>query len=153
MSLSVVLVPLALAAANSAVSFAIKDKVEEGVLYRIETNMKDESILAEALKGFGCQVELNEQTFHSTIGEIQMAFQQQEDGTFSGIFNESVSTDEATEFLQDVQKEYIRIVQKQTYEKLMARAKAEGLVLEQESTNEDDSIVLTFQVKESLKIE
>ncbi|AST90918.1 MULTISPECIES: hypothetical protein [Sutcliffiella] len=150
MSLSVVLVPLALGAASSAVSFALREKVEEGVLYKIETNMKDEILLEESLKSFGCNVDLNEESFHSSIGDIQMAFQQQENGTFSGIFNESVSTEEAQEFLQDVQKEYVRLVQNRTYEKLIARARQEGLILEHENTTDDNTIQLTFQVKEKL---
>ncbi|MGM8214592.1 hypothetical protein ACLIA0_03355 [Bacillaceae bacterium W0354] len=150
MSLSMFLVPIAIGAASTAVSYALKEKVDEGVLYRIDTNMKDETILEEALKSFGCQIDLNEERFHSSLGDIQMAFQQQEDGTLSGYFNESVSTEEAEEFLKDIQKEYTRIVQKNTYEKLLARAKDEGLILEQENKNDDDSIVLTFQVKEKL---
>ncbi|WP_102026762.1 hypothetical protein [Salirhabdus sp. Marseille-P4669] len=148
MSLSVFLVPLAIGAVSSAVSFALEEKVEEGVLYRIDTNIKDENILEEALKNFGCNVDLNNETFHSTLGQIEIAFQQQENGTISGYFNESVSKEEAEEFLQDIQKEYTRIVQQQTYEKLLVRAKQEGLLLETENKQDDNTIVLTFQVKE-----
>lgn len=142
------LVPIAIGAASTVVSYAIQEKVDEGILYRMDTNMKDEAILAEALNHFGCKVDLNEETFKSSLGNIQMAFQQQEDGTFSGYFNEQVSTDEAEEFLKDVQKEYTRIVQKNTYETLLTRAKEQGLRLEQEQKNDDETIVLTFQVKE-----
>lgn len=148
MSLSMFLVPIAIGAASTVVSYAIQEKVDEGILYRMDTNMKDEAILAEALNHFGCNVDLNEETFKSSLGNIQMAFQQQEDGTFSGYFNEQVSTDEAEEFLKDVQKEYTRIVQKSTYETLLTRAKEQGLRLEQEQKNDDETIVLTFQVKE-----
>lgn len=149
MSLSLTLIPLAIGA-SSAIAFALKDKVEEGEFYLVDTNMKDEETLEVALKNYGCNVTLDQESFQSSIGDIQLAFQQQENGTFSAVFSNSVETGDAEEFIGGIQKEYTRLVQKQTYEKLMERAKAEGLVLEAENTNEDGTIVMTFQVKENL---
>lgn len=153
MSLSAVLVSAAIAVSSSAVSYALQEKLEEGTFYRIDTNMKDESILERALKNYGCDVMLDNESFQSSLGDVQLAFQKQEDGTLSSIFSENVSTDDATEFLKEIQKEYTHIVQKDTYEKLMQRAEQEGLQLETETTNEDETIVLTFQVKENFNYE
>jgi len=149
MSLSAVLVSAAISVSSSAISYALQEELEEGTFYRIDTNMKDEEILERALKNYGCDVVLDEETFQSSLGNVQLAFQKQEDGTLSSIFNESVPVEDATEFLEGIQKEYTRIVQKQTYQKLLQRAEQEGLQLETETKNEDETIVLTFQVKEN----
>lgn len=151
MSLSLTLIPLAIGTA-SAISFALQEKIEEGTFYRIDTNMKDENLLKEALENYGCDVSLNEEKFHSSLGELQLAFQQQENGTFSAYFQEDVAVKDAEEFLFGIQSEYTRLVQKGTYEKLLARAKAEGLKLEAENRQEDDTIVLTFQVEENRNV-
>lgn len=152
MSLSLGLIPLAFGV-TTAISYALEEKVEGGTFYRIDTNMKEEAILEQALKNFGSDVVSDEETFQMALGDLELAFQKQENGTLSAIFNENVATDDATEFLEGVQQEYARMVQKQTYEKLLERAKNEGLQLETETTNEDDSIVLTFEVEENWNYE
>lgn len=149
MSLSIFLVPIAIGA-SSVISYALQEKVEEGTFYRIQTKMKDETILEEALENYGCQVTLNENSFHSSLGTIQIAFQEQENGTLSAVFSEDVVATDAEEFIANIYNEYTRIVQQKTYEKLLNRAKAEGLQLESESRNDDETIVLTFQVEERL---
>lgn len=153
MSLSVLLIPAAIGIASAVSSTFIQEKLTEGTFYRIDTNMKDEIILEEALKNYGCDVLLNEENFQSSLGELQIAFQIQEDETISAIISEDVKLEDAQEFLTEVHSEYTRIVQRQTYEKLLIRAKEEGLILESENHAEDDSIVLTFQVKEKQYIE
>lgn len=150
MSLSIFLVPAALAITTAVSASVMEEKVTEGTFYRIDTNMKDEKILEEALHNYGCNVLLNEKNFQSSIGELQMAFQEQEDGTISAIIREDIELEDAEEFLNDIHREYTRIVQNRTYEKLLARAKEEGLILESENKGDDNSIVLTFQVKESV---
>ena len=147
MSLSLTLVPLAIGAA-SVISYAVQEKVEEGTYYRIDSNMKDETTLAKALKHYGCDVTLDEEVFQSSLGSFELAFQMQEDGTFSAIFDEGIAVNDAEDFMMNIQSEYTRVVQQETYQKLLARAEQEGLNLQAEQTTEDGTIVLTFDVEE-----
>lgn len=147
MSLSLILIPIAVATA-SASAYALQEKVEHGTYYRISTKIKDETILKEALENRGSQVTLDEQQLESAIGNVEIIFQRQEDETISAIFHEDVALQDAEEFVSNTYEEYLRVVQEKTYEKLLERAKNEGLLLESENRNEEDAIVLTFQVEE-----
>ncbi len=147
MSLSLTLIPIAIAT-TSIVSYALQGKVEEGAYYKINTKIKDENILKEALENRGNMVSLDEKQIESSIGNVEIVFQRQEDETISAIFHEDVSLEDAEAFLKNTYDEYTRVVQHHTYEKLIERAKNEGLLLESETRNEDDTLVLTFQVKE-----
>ena|SRR5690625_2696146 len=147
MSLSITLVPLAIAA-SSAVAYALQGKIEEGTYYKIDTKIKDEVILQQALENYGCQVAMDEHTLESTLGNVQVAFQRQENETISALFHKEIEPTDAQEFIGNIYDEYTRVIQQKTYEKLLERAQNEGLVLETENRNEEDTIVLTFQVKE-----
>ncbi|MEI3612349.1 hypothetical protein [Pseudogracilibacillus sp. SO30301A] len=147
MSLSLTLIPIAIAA-SSVVSYALQDKIEEGIYYKIDTNLKDENILTEALKNRGCNVSLDKRQIESTLGNVEIVFQRQEDDTISAVFHKDIPLKDAEEFVKNTHEEYTRIVQQKTYHKLVERAKNEGLILESEKRNEEDTIVLTFQVGE-----
>ena|SRR5690625_586435 len=147
MSLSITLVPIAIAA-SSVVSYALQEKIEEGTYYKIDTKIKDETILKEALENYGCKVSLDGENLESTLGDVEIMFQKQENSTISALVHEDVELGDADQFVQNIYGEYTRVIQHQTYEKLVERAQNEGLFLESENRNEEDTIVLTFQVKE-----
>ena len=147
MSLSLTLIPIAIAA-TSVVSYALQDKIEEGIYYKIDTNIKDEKILTEALRNRGSSVALDKRQIESTLGNVEIVFQRQEDDTISAVFHQDIPVEDAEEFVKNTHEEYTRIVQQKTYHKLVERAKNEGLILESEDRNEEDTIVLTFQVEE-----
>ncbi|WP_017471413.1 DUF1257 domain-containing protein [Amphibacillus jilinensis] len=152
MSLSLVLVPIVIGI-SSGIKLAMSEKVEDGAFYKLQTNMKDNALLAETLRNYGCQVTMDEEQLQSSLGDTQLGFQLEEDGTFSAVFSAEVVTKDAKELMTDLQEEYSRLVQKQTYEKLLQRASKKGLLLESENTNQEDTIVLTFQVKEQRNYE
>ncbi|MEK4298639.1 hypothetical protein MKY30_04335 [Oceanobacillus sp. FSL W8-0428] len=152
MSLSFILVPIAIGA-TSAISLAMSEKIEEGEFYKITTSMKDNTMLTEALQNYGCNVTIENERMQSSLGNTQLAFQQEENGTFSAIFAEDVAVEDAKELLTNIQNEYTSFVQKQTYDKLLQRAEKEGLMLESENTDDEDTIVLTFQVRENRNYE
>lgn len=144
MSLSVVLLP----ALISGVSIATADAEMFGQYYKMKTSMKDENILQEALENRGSHVTLDEMQIEASIGDVDIVFQREEDDTISAFFNKEINQHESKEFLSYTEKEYKRIVQQKTYEKLLERAKHEGLVLQSDKVNEENTIVLTFGVEE-----
>lgn len=147
MSLSIVFVPIAIAV-TSGVAIKIEERLSEGEYYQVNTTMKDETIIQEALENRGSEVTFDEHQIESKIGDIDIMFQRQDDETISAIFHKNVHVKDAEEFVENTYNEYTRIIQQQTYEKLMQRAENEGLLLQSETRNEENTIVLTFDVKE-----
>lgn len=147
MSLSIFLIPIAIAV-SSGLAIKIEDSLSEGEYYQVNTQMKDDTIIQEALENRGSEVTYDEHQIESKIGNIDIMFQRQEDDTISAIFHKDVLVEDAEEFVENTYNEYTRIIQQQTYEKLMQRAENEGLILQSETRNEENTLVLTFNVKE-----
>lgn len=155
MSLSIFLVPLAIAGttALTASTYSVNIEAElsalneKKVYYKVETKMKDEQLLQETLRNYGSETSHVNKHVESIIGDVQITFYKEENGTFSAIFHEEIDVADAEQFVNNIFEEYTRVVQQQTYEKLMERATREGLIFESEN-REEDTITLTFQVKE-----
>src|SRR5699024_2588712 len=107
-----------------------------------------EQLLQETLQNYGSETEIENDEVSSQVGDTEITFIKAANGTYQAYFHESVALRDAEEFMDNIYEEYTRIVQRKTYDKLIERAGNEGLVFESEETNEEDSIVLTFQVKE-----
>lgn len=147
MSLSAILVPIVISSI-AGVSLDSAEEILHGNYYKVKTSMKDETLLKKALENRGSDVQLEKMQIEASIGAVDIVFQREEDDTISAFLNKNVEREEAIEFLQNVETEYRRLVQQQTYEKLLQRAKHEGLILNSNTVNEDNSIVLTFNVEE-----
>lgn len=156
MSLSVFLIPFAIAGTATAISSKmysvdiqseLPSMKENETYYKLETKIKDEELLQETLRNYGSESSVVNEHVESVIGDVQITFYKEENATFSAIFHERIDIVDAEEFVENIFEEYTRIVQQKTYEKLMERASNEGLVFESENRNED-SIVLTFQVND-----
>lgn len=157
MSLSVFLIPIAIAGISAGTGQLLKvdvvTDVDETVLdehktyYKIETKIKDEQLLQVTLQNYGSETSKKENYIDSFIGDVQVTFYKEENETFSAIFHEEIDVTDAEQFVDNVFQEYMRVVQQKTYETLMERANNEGLIFESEN-HQEDSIVLTFQVKE-----
>lgn len=155
MSLSVMLVPLAIAVRSELknVRVQIETEVDETFLtkhktyYKLKTQIKDEQLLQEALQHIGSETSQIDKHIKSIIGDVQVIFYKENDGTFSSLFHEHIDVRDAEQFIHNVFEQYTSIVQQKTYEKLIKRARQEGLILESES-RQDESIVLTFQVRD-----
>ncbi|HLR70118.1 MAG TPA: hypothetical protein VK085_01655 [Pseudogracilibacillus sp.] len=156
MSLSVFLVPTM---AIGAVTVAVGGSTEEleielsslpqnEVYYKLEMKIKDEALLQETLQNYGSHSELENDEVTSKVGDTEITFIKNAKGMYDAYFHEDIALEEAEQFVDNIYEEYTRVVQQKTYEKLIERAGHEGLVLESEETNENDAIVLTFEVKE-----
>jgi len=119
---------------------------EETNFYKIETTIKKEDILIEALQNYGNKVEETETSIETVVLETSITVIKEETGLYSAAFNDDIKKEDAAEFVESIVDEYTNIVQQQVYEKLMSRAEQEGLVFESEEQRED-SVVLTFGVK------
>jgi len=146
MSLSILLLPAALAV-TTGIASQLEQKVELGEFYKINTNMKDEQIMQKALENRGNTVTVKDDQIEASIGKVDIYFQRQQDNTISAIFHKDIAVEDAREFIENTHEEYTHIVQQNTYDKLLQRAENEGLVLQTETKQKDNTIVLTFNVE------
>ncbi|ANC79149.1 hypothetical protein JYA63_05235 [Fictibacillus nanhaiensis] len=146
MSIELVLIPVGIAVAQSVGSMIEKHKFKEKT-YTIKTVMKRHHLLQRAIEQYGCKVnELTLQNYETEIGDIKIYFQQDEQGIFEAVFDESVDANDAIEFIENLHTEYKYLIQQETYKALLIKAKDKGLILESEEIQKDRSILLTFNV-------
>lgn len=143
------LLPVGIAVAHSVGSLIEKHKDGQGMTYSIKTVMKRQHLLQKAIEQYGCEVhEMNQQNYKTLVGDIKILFQQNENGIFEAIFDESVQEEDALDFLNNLHTEYRYLIQQETYNKLLLQAGEHGLELESEEVQEDRSILLTFNVSQ-----
>ncbi|MFC0187120.1 DUF1257 domain-containing protein [Fictibacillus aquaticus] len=146
MSIELVLIPIAIAATQFT-SEQIKKRKEKSESYLLSSYMKDEKLLQQALEQYGCStVMLEDSNIALHNGAHQMAFYKNVEDIFDLVADSSVSQEDAEQFLHHIQDEYTRILQQETYQKLLERAQKQGYVLESEEITDNNSIVLTFKV-------
>jgi hypothetical protein len=148
MSIEIALIPVVIAVTQSVSSHLTK-RMDVNGMYTIETIMKDERILQKALEHYGCSSRLlSEYEVQSQVGDVPILFQRNEQGAIAASFEHAIRIEEAEPFIRNIEQEYTHIVQQETYMKLLERAKEQGLVLEAETVDDHNSIVLTFRVTE-----
>ncbi|MFE8700596.1 DUF1257 domain-containing protein [Cytobacillus sp. FJAT-54145] len=106
--------------------------------------MNDENLLKRALEQYGCSFEKDEKTLN--VEDFKIGFLKNDVGIFEAVFDIDIKFEDAQRFLQNIEEEYTHILQQETYQKLLHRAKEQGLILETEEVNESNSIILTFKV-------
>ena len=109
--------------------------------------MKDEAVLQQALDNYGYANEFrDEQQLQAIVGEVQLHFVKNEAGQFDCVFSKEIEQQHAEQFVQSIETEYRKLIQKKVYQLLLEQSTEAGLVLEHEQVDEEQSIVLTFQV-------
>jgi hypothetical protein len=144
MSLEVVLIPLAIAAAGAIAARKHSPSLSKSLC--LETQVKDTALLERALRDYNCTTRLEANQLHARYGNTQMIFAPNQQGVFDAYIMGNVAIEEAQTFITDLHDQYKRLVQQQSYETLLQRAKARGLVLESEELQADNSVLLTFAV-------
>lgn len=148
-SLSVVLALVPVALAVGALTAARKTAAAQGhVALVIQTRMRDDELIVQALKTLGCAAELSSAGIRATRNRFEFAFSRSEDGVLQARFGPDVSPEEAEAFVQDLDDEYARLVQERVYRRVVERAEEYGMTLESEEVEEDNSILLTLRVRE-----
>ncbi|ANU09678.1 hypothetical protein BBH88_04885 [Planococcus antarcticus DSM 14505] len=146
MSIELILIPIGIAVVQSVGERIERSKGQEKT-YKIKTVMKREHLLKQAIEQYGCEVKnLNQKNYLTEIGDIKIHFQLDGNGVFEAVFDNSVATKAALEFIENVNEEYKYAIQQETYRKLLQRAEQKGLDLESEEIQGDRSILLTFNV-------
>ncbi|MDG4785622.1 hypothetical protein O7626_06690 [Micromonospora sp. WMMD1102] len=146
MSVSLILIPLAVAAVAAAHgSQSARDEAGQ-VVCRVQTRMRDEKLLADALRETGAAVTAGPQEITAAWDGIRAGFARGEDGVWSAHFTGQVDESRAVEIVRAVDAGYGRQVQRAVLDRLRDRAPAAGLVLESETATEDAGVRLVFAV-------
>ena len=115
----------------------------------IQTRMRDDEILLEALRDLGCEAQPVDGGGLSAIrGAFEFTFRRDENGVLEANFGAEVTPEEAEAFVTDLDDEYTRLIQARVYQRVLERAQQHGMAIESENVEDDNSIVLTLRVEE-----
>jgi hypothetical protein len=169
MSVSIVLIPAAIAAIASAaaggagavgigagvagvISSMRGAGAEEATALQVRTRMKDRGLLAEALKDLGAvDVEVGDQVA-ATVDGIQLVMQSTPEGVWVAEFTPArggadVTTEQATRFAERLDAAYAARVQAAVAERIRSRATDAGLELVSETVDDDQAVTMVLNVR------
>jgi hypothetical protein len=145
MSVIIALVPLGIALAVALANRkAAASKVSQG--FCLDTGVTDIALLRQAFSILDYQVTETKEGL--SVGLEKTAFQllRNENGSYDAVFPAEISERQGRQFIQQILGEYGKLVQQQVYQKVKSGAKNKGWVVENETVQDDNSILLTLQV-------
>ncbi|WP_020620544.1 hypothetical protein [Paenibacillus daejeonensis] len=111
------------------------------------TNFRDGELLFKTLKEFGINPVRQGSGMTCKVEQSVLTFHQNGDSPFQVTVQNAPELRSVFEYLSDVDEEYKRCVQEVVYRKLKARAAAQNMTVESEEVMEDQSIVLTLNIR------
>jgi hypothetical protein len=153
LSVEILLVPLALAAAHAvvavagAVTAAVGEDGKEHKACVVQTRLKHPGLLVDALHSVGAKATLgSDGSISGTWEGIGFRFVHHEDGTLSAHFDPDVNVERAQELILATDAAYARAVQEAVRQRVRDRAGELGMTVESETVGEDDSVTLVLNV-------
>ena len=146
MSLEIVLIPLAIAAVSAYKASQVNDQSTGQVNINVQTRMKNQEMLIEALGTIGLGTTIVENVLRVKNSEIEFLMRKNENDIWAAQFENDVSEEAATSLLISLDKEYGRLVQATVLQRIKERASVNGMNLESETFNRDNSVTLTLNV-------
>ncbi|MET8832773.1 hypothetical protein ABZV78_02490 [Micromonospora sp. NPDC004540] len=147
MSVSLVLVPLAVAAVAAAHGATAGRDSAGRIVCQVQTRMRDETLLAAALRESNAVVTADGKDIVAAWDRVRANFRRGQDGVWSAHLTGDIDEQRAVDIIRAVDAGYGRQVQRAVLERLRERAPAAGLRLESESVAEDASVRLVFAVE------
>ncbi len=146
MSLEIVLIPLAIAAVSAYNAKRENDSNTGQVKINVQTRMKNQEMLIEALRVLGLSASVTENLLRINNSDIEFLMKKNESDIWTAQFDNDISEDAATSLLISLDKEYGKLVQATVVQRIKERASVNGMNLESESFNGDNSVTLTLNV-------
>ncbi|POH66714.1 hypothetical protein C3B61_09215 [Cryobacterium zongtaii] len=161
MSVTLILLPLALAAAAAAggvgaIGAAVTAKGTDGAgsrpAIRVRTRMKDSTLLADALTNLGATaIDASRSRVTAEIDGVSLTMTLTEDSVWEahveGLDGRDVTVASATGLLQQLDTEYAAMVQQAVAAKIRARAAGSGFELVSETREADDTVTMVLNVR------
>jgi len=153
LSVEILLVPLALAAAHvvvavgGAVTAAVGADGTERKACVVQTRLKDPRLLVAALQSIGATAEAHHDgSISGTWEDIGFRFVHHEDGTLSAHFDPDVDVGRAQELILAADAAYAKAVQEAVRQRVRDRAGQLGMTVESETVGDDESVTLVLNV-------
>jgi hypothetical protein len=146
-SISILLVPAVMAAATSvAAATGGRQGDAASITCRVETRMRDVTLLTQALRDTGAKVTLDQDNPVAVWDTARCSFQRGADGNWSAHFTGNVTEEQAVDLVKSIDVAYGRQVQQAVLLRIRDRAPSCGLRLESETVARDASVQLVFAV-------
>jgi len=143
-SISIILVPLAVAAATKAASM----RSGAGNACTVSTRMRDPNLLRTALSDTGARTTLQSPDSIDAEWEgLAAQLRRDPDGVWSAHFTGTRDAARCTEVVQAIDRAYGLRVQEEVIAKLKDRAPAAGMTLLSETANSDASVTMVLEVR------
>ncbi|MET0954779.1 MAG: hypothetical protein ABWY68_02435 [Cryobacterium sp.] len=164
MSVTLILLPIALAAAAAAggiggIGAAITAKANSADTaagappeIRVRTRMKDSTLLADALTNLGATaIDVSRTRVIAEVDGVSLTMTLTDDGVWEAhvesLDGVEVTVQSATDLLQRLDGEYALMVQQAVAEKIRLRAESSGFDLVSETREADDTVTMVLNVR------
>lgn len=145
MSVSILLVPLAISAVSALHARAAADD-GSGVVYQVGTRMKDVDLVLKALEGAGATAVRTDRGLDAEWAGITANFHRGTDEIWAADFTGDVDEARALELVQAVDEGYGLLVQATVLARISERAAEAGLSLTSKTQNDDASVTMLLKV-------
>lgn len=146
MSVSIVLVPIAIAAISAWQASKSETDVQGRTMCQVGTRMRDEALLVAALRDTHAAVTTPGDTLVADWAGVRAEFGRDADGIWQAHFTGDVDEERAVGIIQAIDQAYGLQVQRAVIEKLKQRAPAAGMSVVSERVETDDSMTLVLEV-------
>jgi hypothetical protein len=151
MSTGLELIPFAIAAGVGVVGRYRARRAENQASgpapYAFQTRMQDEELFAAAVTAVGVTNPSGQgATGVTSVAGVPMSMARTDSGAFEAVFPGHIGQDQAKAALEQVDGEYARLVQERVYHQVIEQAQSQGLAVESEQVEGDNSIILTLRV-------
>jgi hypothetical protein len=146
MSVSIVLVPLAIAAISAWQASREEVDAEGRTICHVQTRMKDQGLLAEALRQTRADVSVYPDKLIAKWQGVEAEFARDEHGIWQANFTGDVDVDRASSIVVAIDVAYGHQVQQAVLAKLRERAPAAGMSVASETVEADSSVTLVLNV-------
>ncbi|MEV6924266.1 hypothetical protein AB0M46_07120 [Dactylosporangium sp. NPDC051485] len=144
MSVSLILIPLAIAAAAAHAGLS---KGKDATVCQVQTRMRDAGLLAAALRESRAAVASEDGVLVADWAGVRARFARDERQIWTAHFTGDVDEARAVDIVRAVDAAYGRQVQQAVLARLTERAPAAGLRLESRSVTPDRAVRLVFAVE------
>lgn len=146
MSISIILVPLALAAVSAWQASRKETDAQGRTVCHVQTRMRDTGLLAAALADTHAGVRQSADRITATWQGVQAQFQRDDRGIWQVDFTGNIDEERASVIAAAIDQAYGRQVQQAVLSRLRDRAPQAGMTLVSEAVEDDDSVTLVLNV-------
>lgn len=146
MSVSIILVPLAVAAVSAWQAGRQESDAEGRTVCHVQTRMKDQGLLAAALHDTRADVAVSSDSLIARWQGVEANFQRDKQGIWQAHFTGDVDLERASGIVAAIDVAYGRQVQRSVLSRLRERAPHAGMSVASETVEADDSVTIVLNV-------